>query len=282
MGPLPALAEDITGSLWKYRISGGETFTQIAEATGVGFVELRAANPGIDAWVPPSDTEILIPTQHILPQKRDPGLVINLGDMRLYFFDDQGVFQGSWPIGVGKAGRETPLGTYQVTELRRQPTWRPTDKMREENPELPAAVPPGPNNPLGPHAIRIGWNGYALHGTNKPAGVGRQVSSGCIRLYNNDIADIFSKVSVGIDVHIINQPIKLGRHKQSLFIEAHPGTAESDDMEAKGRIRPDTQPALIEGIRNQLGPDLAQKVDWAILESALRQRRGIPVKISDG
>ncbi|MCR9212259.1 MAG: L,D-transpeptidase family protein [Proteobacteria bacterium] len=276
----PAAADDIVGALWQYRVTGGEIFAQIAEATGIGFVELRAANPGVDAWVPPAGSEILIPSQHILPAFRKSGLVINLGDFRLYLFDDMGSLLGSWPIGVGKAGRETPLGSYRVTELRKHPTWRPTKNMLSENPSLPAAVPPGPTNPLGTYAVRIGWDGYALHGTNKPAGVGRMVSSGCIRLYEEDIRQVFEQVVVGDAVHIINEPVKLGWYKDFLYLEAHPDPHQSYLVETTGSVNSAVARASIKEIKERLGAELAQKIDWAKVSQTLSERRGISIAIS--
>ncbi len=276
----PAFAKDIIGTLWTYDVSGEEIFTQIAKATGVGFVELRAANPRVDAWVPPAGVPILIPSQHILPEFRKPGLVINLGDFRLYQFDKDGAFQGSWPIGVGKIGRETPLGTYRIRERRVQPTWWPTRDMRLADPTLPISVPPGPTNPLGAYALRIGWDGYALHGTNKPAGVGRMVSSGCIRLYEEDIRQVFERVSVGDNVHIIDQPVKLGWHKGQLYLEAHPNTTQTYLVETKGAVTSATDPALIENIKAQISVDQGHKVDWTKVAQVLSERRGIPTKIS--
>lgn len=130
-------AEDLIGELWRYQVADETILHHVAEKTGVGFVELRAANPGIDPWIFENGQRLLIPDRHILPQVRPPGLVINLGDMRLYFISDNGTDVRSWPIGIGHIHRATPLGQTRVTELREKPTWRPNKKMRRANPDLP-------------------------------------------------------------------------------------------------------------------------------------------------
>ena len=152
-----------------------------------------AANPGIDPWVPGEGTEINLPTVHLMPDLADAdpeGIVVNLAEMRLYFFEKPGGVPQSFPIGIGRDGLNTPTGTTEVVAKRKNPTWRPTKRMRDEDPELPEVVPPGEDNPLGTRALYLGWPQYLIHGTNKPHGVGRRVSSGCVRLYPEDVETV--------------------------------------------------------------------------------------------
>ncbi|MCF8468581.1 MAG: L,D-transpeptidase family protein [Sneathiella sp.] len=279
----PAEARDLAGALSIYTINGEKILTDVARETETGFVELRAANPDVDPWALKQGDRLLIPGWHILPQTRTPGLVINLGDMRLYYFSDDGQDIRSWPVGIGRDGRKTPLGEIRVTELREKPTWRPGKNMRDANPDLPAALPPGPNNPLGDYAIRIGWDEYAIHGTNKPAGVGRRVSSGCIRLYPRGIKEVFSLAKVGMPVTIVDEPVKLGWDKGALYIEAHPSGRQADQIEATGRFDP--SPIDLTNLQKQVlkiaEDHHVKRLNWKIFDQALAQRRGIPVKFSD-
>ena len=106
------------------------------------------------------------------------GIVINLGEQRLYYYPRPGEVL-TYPIGVSRDGYETPLGTTHVTRKKENPTWWPTRSAREEDPTLDKVVPPGPDNPLGTHALYLGWPAYLIHGTNEPFGIGRRVSRGC-------------------------------------------------------------------------------------------------------
>jgi L,D-transpeptidase ErfK/SrfK len=276
------VAKDFIGETWNYRISGKDTFIQIAQATDVGYVELVAANPGVDPWIPEKGSKIVIPTQHILPQIRKAGLVINLGDMRLYYFDDELEAKGSWPIGIGRKGHETRLGSTYVSELRIKPSWYPTKEMRRKNPELPNVVLPGPDNPLGNFAIRIGWEGYAIHGTNRPSGIGRRVSSGCIRLYNDDIEEVFSISQLGMKVEIIDEPIKLGWINGVLYLEVHPDEYESDQIEAHSRLERSLFQTTT--IRRQIesfaGPKYSKLVNWQAVDIIIQEKRGTPSRIT--
>ena len=282
-GLSPAVAGDLIGELGFYQVTTEGSLSDVARAADVGFVELRAANPGVDPWGVKAGDRLLIPGWHILPQARTAGLVINLGDMRLYYFGADGTDIRSWPIGIGREGRKTPLGEIRVSELREKPTWRPGKRMREANPDLPAAIPPGPNNPLGDYAIRIGWDEYAIHGTNKPAGVGRRVSSGCIRLYPRDIKEVFSLAKVGMPVTIVDEPVKLGWDRGALYIEAHPSGEQADQIEETGRFDPSPidVTTLQERVLKMAMEHRAARLDWPAFDQALAQRRGIPVKISD-
>jgi L,D-transpeptidase ErfK/SrfK len=203
--------------------------------------------------------------------------------MRLYYLDADGKDIRSWPIGIGREGRRTPTGELRVSELRENPTWRPTKKMRELDPELPAVVPPGPANPLGKYAIRIGWNGYVIHGTNKPAGIGRRVSSGCVRLYDADIKEVFDLAKIGQRVKIIDEPVKVGWDGNALYLEAHPTGDQTDQIEATGRFDPVPPTDLSEIQRRvveQAGHHNLSRIDWVTFDRVIRERQGVPTLIA--
>jgi L,D-transpeptidase ErfK/SrfK len=206
-----------------------DTFPDIARRFNLGYDELRAANPDVDPWLPGEGTEILLPTAHVIPDAPRVGVVINLPAMRLWWFGpaDKDGRQTviTHPIGIGKLGWATPLGEFQVMSKAKDPTWHPPASVRREHEKagdpLPAVVPPGPDNPLGRHAIRLSNPVYLLHGTNKPAGVGMRVSHGCIRLYPEDIERLFDRLPTGTPVRMVDQPWQAGWQDGELLFEAH-------------------------------------------------------------
>jgi lipoprotein-anchoring transpeptidase ErfK/SrfK len=129
-----------------------------------------------------------------------PGtIVVSFGDRRLYYVTGRGQAI-SYPIGV-PTGRASWSGVSHVSQKRVNPDWTPTPEMRAENPELPAFVPGGhPRNPLGVRALYLGDTLYRIHGTDAPWTIGQQVSHGCIRLYNQDIVDLYNRVRIGATV----------------------------------------------------------------------------------
>lgn len=277
--PAVEARNDIIGSNEYYRVKEGETLLEIARLHDLGFIELVSANPGIDPWVPEAGRTVLLPSEHILPDAPRQGIVINRPELRLYYFGDGTGPVVTYPIGVGRQGRETPLGSTAIAAKRPNPTWTPPPSIRAERPELPATVPPGPENPLGLFAMNLGWENYVIHGTNKPYGIGRRVSSGCIRLYPEDIERLFDTVKIGSPVMIVDQAVKLGWAGGELYIEAHPTVAEGDELEERGWYTPTAVPGLKERILGAAGRHAA-RIDWPAVARAEQAKRGIPVRIT--
>ncbi len=249
----------------------------VARDHGLGYVEVLAANPGVDPWVPQPGLSLVLPDTHLLPAtEARSGLVVNLGDMRLYDLD-RGV---SYPIGIGREGWETPLGRTKVVRKREAPTWWPPASIRAEKPELPRSVPPGPDNPLGDHALDLGFQLIRIHGTNRPDGVGRVVSHGCIRLYPEDIAELFAQIRVGTPVTIVKQPAKLGWIDGELYLEVHPSPAQAVDLEYGDPLTADPVPGLFDLVAKAAGADVI-RVNWAAVEEAEILRLGLPVQVTD-
>jgi len=215
----------IVGTPRTAHLNPQEDFASLAMQEKLGFDALVAANPGVNPWFAPAGTSVTLPTQHILPDVEHEGIVVNLPEMRLYYFDQNNNRVHTYPVGIGKAGWETPLADTRITSIENDPDWRPPPSIlkeyRDAGLSLPKLVPAGPDNPLGDRAIRLALPGYLLHGTNKPAGVGLRVSHGCIRLYPDDIRELASMVTSGTRVQIINQPIKWANSNQGLQLEAH-------------------------------------------------------------
>ncbi|MCW5698807.1 MAG: L,D-transpeptidase family protein, partial [Rhodospirillales bacterium] len=179
-------ADDIVGDMRIYTAKHEDTLLDIARDHQLGLIELMAANPGVDPWLPGEGTRIILPTAHVLPDVPRKGIVINLAELRLYYFGKGNEPVVTLPIGVGREGFTTPVGTTSVIKKVKGPTWYPTASTRADDPQLPSAVPAGPDNPLGAYALYLGWPAYLIHGTAEGAkewGIGRRVSRGCIRMY---------------------------------------------------------------------------------------------------
>lgn len=258
-----------------------DTLIDLAPIHDLGYVELLAANPGVDPWLPGKGTEIILPKQHLLPDAPHKGILINLGDMRMYRFDNAGKFLGTHPLGIGREGLNTPRGETKIIRKTEGPTWRPTARMREEDPDLPAVVPPGPDNPLGSHALYLDWPTYLIHGTSKPNGVGRRVSSGCIRMYPDDIKTVFQASPIGTNVHVIHQAVKLQWMDGMLYVEAHPEDVQADELEYDGKIKTYILPeGFLDRLQKKSGAAF-DRINWETVQTVLRERRGIPVSVLD-
>ena len=274
------LDRDLIGAPRAHVVAKGETLLELARRYDVGFVELRAANQGIDPWIPLPGTRLQLPTVHLLPDAPRAGIVINLAELRLYYFAGAQQPPVTYPIGIGRAGWETPVGRTRVVRKRRDPSWVPPASIRAETPRLPTVVPPGPHNPLGRFALDLAWRGYLLHGTNKPNGVGRRISHGCIRLYPEDIARLFENVPVGTSVTVVNQEIKLGWSGGALYMEVHPNPKQVVEIEARGAFTPMPPPDIQSALAKALG-DAPVAVNWQAIGRAVRERSGLPVRINE-
>lgn len=273
-GPKPYI-----GQMRAIKARDEDTLLQIMRDYDVGYVEIRAANPGVDVWLPGEGTEIVVPSMHLLPDVPREGVVINLGEMRMYSFVKDPNNPETFPVGIGREGLATPLGTTTIQRKKEGPTWRPTPRMRKEHPELPAEVPPGDDNPLGTHAMYLGWPSYLIHGTDKPWSLGRRASSGCIRMYPEDIIKAYNTFPVGTKVRTVRQPVKLAWVGDTLYLEAHADGKLADNIEAEGvPLEYDVPESLFAQLRSKLGRDY-QYLDWDQVRTILKERRGYPIAI---
>ncbi len=270
---------DIIGEMAYYHVNEDDNFYEIARRFDIGIVELLAANPGVDVWQPEPDTELLLPTMHILPKSLRNGIVINLPELRLYYFSSRGQIY-TFPIGIGREGWRTPSIKTKIANKRKNPTWIPPISIRAEDPELPKIVPPGPDNPLGDYAMGLNLGSITIHGTNKPHGIGLRSSHGCIRMYPEDIEKLFNMVKVGTPVHIIDQSYKLGWAGNNLYLEISPTQEQSDSISEEYK-HPDPLdiPELPDIIRKEI-KNRNVEIDWYLVEEAVVNRKGVPVLIS--
>jgi L,D-transpeptidase ErfK/SrfK len=272
--------DDLIGEVGVIMTRDDTTLLDVARDNDLGFLELMAANKGLNPWVPGIGTPIILPSAHILPDAPRKGIVINLAALRLFYFPPDGAPPRTYPIGIGVEGATTPLGKTFVLRKEANPAWFPPPSIRAERPYLPPAVPPGPDNPLGDFALHLAWPGYLIHGTNRPWGVGRRVSHGCIRLYPEDIAKLFPEVKVGTTVTVVDQMVALGWRGGQLYLEIHPTKRQFDELEETGQFTPENIPGLNEQIIEKAGAE-AGRVNWLSIRRLERERLGYPVQITD-
>jgi len=269
---------DGPGETATYRVRGKSTLLDVARHYDLGYVEVVAANPGVDPWLPGGGRRVVLPSLHLPPSGDHRGLVINLADMRLYHFAEGGPMR-SYPIGIGREGLSTPLGRTTIARKVSNPTWRPTARMRRDDPTLPSEVPPGPDNPMGTRALYLGFAPYAIHGTNRPFAVGRRVSSGCLRLYSRDIEELYERVAVGTEVRVVDEPVKLAWIGGELYMEAHPTQQQALALEAGKPIASRLTPAISAQVK-AAAKDAVDRIDWDRVKEIAAQRRGYAMRIT--
>jgi L,D-transpeptidase ErfK/SrfK len=281
--PLPP-AGDLIGGDSQVTAEADDTLIDIAHRNGLGYEEIVNANPDVDPWLPGAGTVIRLPLRRILPEVPREGIVVNLPEHRLYYFpplrpgEERVVI--SYPVSIGKMDWHTPIGLTKVVQKVRNPAWYPPESVRAEHEAngdpLPKVVPAGPDNPLGLFALRLGIPGgaYLIHGTNRPAGVGMQVTHGCMRLYPEDIEALFKIVPVGTPVRLINQPLKAGWADGRLYVEVHPPLEDADH----NIVAPD-RTALARLITHELRIK-PEPVDWARAGEAYSEHAGSPVTVT--
>ena len=274
--PLPPPGDAVVGRMFPIELTRQDTLVDIAREYSIGYQEIRGANPDLDPWLPGEGNAALLPTRFILPDVPWRGIVLNVGEMRLYYFPTDGKQVTTYPVSIGRMDWKTPLGETTIVRKQANPTWTPPASIRREHAEqgdiLPAVVPAGPDNPLGEHALYLGRSGYLIHGTNKPFGIGMRVTHGCVRLYPEDIAALFEQVPVGTAVNIINQPYKAGWQGSTFYVEAHPIFDENDYP-----VPPDL--TEVRRVVTLAAGDRAHAVDWNAVESIAYEAAGIPIPL---
>ncbi len=279
--PLPPPEFDLIGMPQVVAARQEDTLLDIARRHGIGQEAIVRANPEVDRWLPGKGTAVTVPSQHILPPPPRTGLILNLPEMRLYYFPEPEPGQApqvlTYSVGIGRMDWATPLGETKLVSKEKNPAWRPPESIRAEHAAagdpLPRVVPPGPDNPLGDYAMRLGIPGYLIHGTNKTFGVGMRVSHGCVRMLPEDIETLFPQVPIGTPVRIINQFVKAGWYGGDLYLEIHPPLEED---EAGREALFDT---VLEVIDEALFRRMVELDRFAVLQ-AIAEQNGMPVVIS--
>jgi L,D-transpeptidase ErfK/SrfK len=279
---LPMNEDNVIGVTTTAVAEHEDTLLDIGRRHGVGYEEIIAANPGIDAWLPGAGTEVLIPGRYVLPDAPREGIVVNLPEHRLYYYPPvqpgQPRVVRTYPISTGKMDWKTPLGITKVVSKQERPNWYPPESVRLEHQRkgdpLPKVVPPGPDNPLGEYAMRLGIpsGAYLIHGTNRPVAVGMQVTHGCIRMFPEDIAEFFTMVPVNTKVNLIDQTTKVGWFRGTLYLERHPPL--------EGTQNPShNDPAELARVVAAATAGVEVDIDWQVARQAFAQSTGVPVPI---
>lgn len=276
---LPQNGGSIVGQLAVISAQDEDTFLHLARRFDIGFQELVIANPTVDPWLPGEGTQVVIPTRYILPDAKREGMVLNLAEMRLYYYpkstNGKPKYVHTYPISIGRGDWATPHSSTRIIAKTKDPTWYPPESIRKEHEEkndpLPPSVPPGPDNPLGKYALRLALPGYLIHGTNEPRGIGMKVTHGCIRLHPKDIEDLFNRVSINTPVTIVNQPYKLAWHRGKLYAEMHPN--EGDETESNSRHLTKFVHAIIAATDSNKN----YKVNWELANRLAKNKSGLPI-----
>jgi L,D-transpeptidase ErfK/SrfK len=299
---LPPAGYDVIGAISTITAREEDTLVDIARRHGLGYQDIVRANPDVNVWVPGEGTEVVLPAQYVLPPGPRKGVVLNLAEYRLYYFpevkDGETAYVMTYPISIGRMDWETPLGKTTVISKVRNPSWYVPQSVLDEHvadgDPLPRIVPPGPDNPLGKYAMRLGLPGYLIHGTNRPAGVGMRVTHGCVRMFPEDIEYLFAKIDLKTPVHIINEPVKMGWVGDDLVMEVHPvldvampqteeGVAEESDSEQAAEVTEAKDPLTY--VTEQFIATTAERagqLDWGLAEQLVERSDGIPVTVGEG
>jgi L,D-transpeptidase ErfK/SrfK len=299
---LPPVGYDVIGAVSTVTARHEDTLVDVARRHGLGYQDIVRANPDVNVWLPGEGTEIVLPTQYILPPGPRKGVVLNLAEYRLYYYpqpkDGETAYVLTYPISIGRMDWETPLGNTTVISKVQNPSWYVPKSVLEEHAAegrpLPRVVPPGPDNPLGKYAMRLGLPGYLIHGTNRPAGVGMRVTHGCVRMFPEDIEFLFGKIDLQTPVRIINEPVKMGWAGDELVMEVHPVLESPPPAPEEGSVE-EVSGDPLEGLPVIKDPlsyvteqfiattaERAGQLDWNLAEELLERSDGMPVTVGEG
>ncbi len=270
-------SQNIVGALATVNARENDTLSDFARHYGLGYNDITLANAGLEPWSLANSQQVLLPLRFILPEAPHDGIVLNLANMRLFYYPKaQPNTLLTYPAGVGRQGWNTPLGLTQITAKKANPDWIVPESIKREHLEkgdaLPSVVHAGPDNPLGHYALALGFSSILIHGTNKPYGIGMQVSHGCVQLYPEDIESLFNHVAVGTPVRIVHQPYLTAWDGDMLYLEAHPPLEKWAHQEKQLRNE----------LLKKLGKIAAEKnaaLDWNKVERILQRADGIPTPI---
>ena len=281
--------QTVIGRVQIVRLAPHQVLSDVARLFDVGNDAIMRANPKVNPWLAPAGTRVIVPTQFVLPDAPHVGIVVNVAAMRLFYFPPHPPGRPqvviTHPVGIGRLGWPTYTGVTRVVGHIAHPAWIPPPSILAEHAKegvpLPPVVPAGPNNPLGNWALPLAASGYhrnvLIHGTDKPAGVGRRVSHGCIHLYPEDIKQLFRMVPNGTPVRIVNQPYLFGWQNGRLYLQAY-GPLKDDKRPWK------TNTTLL---GHMLTPSLIaelartrQKIDWPRVSALLLRPKVVPLPVS--
>lgn len=263
---------NVVGYIKHHTVKPGENLSTIGRMYDIGGYEMTEANPGVNYLHPPAGTNLTIPSKFVLPNAKNKGILVNLSEMRLYYFHPNERKVSTFPIGVGKEGWNTPLGESSIVRMRKDPTWVVPDSILENHEAhgkpIEKTMPPGPNNPLGKYALNTGFKNIVIHGTPYPRGVGVRSSHGCMRMWNEDVEKLYNMVKIGTPVQVIHEPNKIGVLQNQVYLEAH--VPISDVM----YFDYDSLDGAIQKVATKFGRKMTIK--WNRAQSYTREASGYP------
>ncbi len=258
----------VIGEMKVYAAKPGETFLDIGRREDLGIGELEEANPKVDPWLPNLAPWVIVPSAFVVPPSGRRGIVINVPEMRMYYFPGPSEEVLTFPLGLGPYNWQTPRGWFKVARKEVNPVWRVPPSIQREMENPIASVPAGPDNPLGKYRFVLSIPGYGIHGTNRPWGVGRYYSHGCIRMYPEDIHWLFDRVPKGFPVEILYAPVKVGLDGFEVFLEVHRDPYN---------LTPSLETEAWRLIREQ---GVEYRVDAERVRRTAEEARGFPVNIT--
>jgi L,D-transpeptidase ErfK/SrfK len=265
-GGIDPQAVTVIGSVQHHTTKKGEDLLEVARHYDLGWTEIGPMYRQWDPFLPPPGVNMVIPTIWIVPTGRAAQIVVNTGEMRLYYFVSNGTQVYTYPIGMGVLDFKTPTGKFVVNQKKVNPDWH-IPKQLQKKYEM-AVMPAGPDNPMGAFKLGLNWGDYGIHGCNLPWAVGRLVSHGCTRLYPEDIKKLFAMVPMGTKVEYIYEPAKVGFRHGRAFLSVH------EDVYMKIR-------SMFLHVLNLLeAKALIGQVDMRKVLQAVEEQNGMPVDIS--
>jgi L,D-transpeptidase ErfK/SrfK len=269
--------DNMVGTIAAIDTRENDALPDIARHFGLGYNDISIANSAVSPWTPKAGSHVLLPLQFILPDSPHKGIALNLANMRLFYYPKKQPNKVyTYPVGIGRQGWNTPMGLTSIVAKNANPTWTVPESIHREHAEkgdaLPKVVGSGPDNPLGLYAMRLGIPGYLIHGTNKPYGIGMQISHGCVQLYPEDIEVLFKKAAVGMPVLILHQPYLTAWHQDMLYLEAH------EPLAKWAKDKAGLKKQVIKQL-HEMSAKKNEKVDWEKVERVLQRSDGIPTPI---
>ena len=270
-------SQALIGELAVVESRENDTLPDIGRHFGLGYNDITAANKGVSAWTPRANSRVLLPLQFIVPDAPRKGIVLNVANMRMFYYprkERNKVY--TYPVGIGRDGWNTPMGMTSVAVKTPNPDWHvPPSILREhaaKGHRLPSVVRSGPDNPLGYFAMRLAIGSYLIHGTNKPFGIGMQISHGCVQLYPENIEVLFKKTPVGTPVRIIHDPYLVAWHENRLYLEAN------EPLEKWSRSKRQLKKQVSKEL-TKIAKQHNATVDWGRVDRVIDRAEGIPTPV---
>jgi L,D-transpeptidase ErfK/SrfK len=259
-------ANTVIGSPQHHVLKKGENLLDVSWKYDLGWTEIGAMYRDWDPFLPPAGENLLIPTMWIVPTGYSAQIVVNTGQMRLYYFVNNGTQVYTYPIGMGVLDFKTPTGKFTVNQKKENPDWHIPKQLQAKY--QMAVMPAGPDNPMGAYKLGLSWGDYGIHGCNIPWAVGRLVSHGCTRLYPDDIKKLYSMVPMGTKVEYIYEPALIGFRQGHVYLSVH------TDVYSKF-------PSLLGHVLNLLGQrGLSDQVNLVKVMQVVEERTGMPKDVT--